>query len=88
MSVEVEDMEVLRLYQVDLMLILSGICGIMTLFVYMTNTISHKRKVSLMLLELSAMFLVISDRRAYIYRGDVSTLGWWMVRISNFLVFF
>lgn len=70
------------------MLILSGICGIMTLFVYMTNAISKKRKEALMLLELSAMFLLIADRRAYIYRGDTSALGWWMVRISNFLVFF
>lgn len=34
------------------------------------------------------MFLLIADRRAYIYRGDPSTKGWWMVRISNFLVFF
>ena len=42
----------------------------------------------LFLLELSAMFLLIADRRAYIYRGDPSTKGWWMVRISNFLVFF
>ena len=41
-----------------------------------------------MQMELSAMFLLIADRRAYIYRGDVSTLGWWMVRISNFLAFF
>ena len=81
-------MEVLRQYQADIMLVLSGICGIMTLFVYMTKPISQNRKVTLMLLELSAMFLLISDRRAYIYRGDVSTLGWWMVRISNFLVFF
>ena len=24
---------------------------------------------------------------AYVFRGDVSTLGWWMVRISNFTVF-
>ena len=80
-------MEVLRQYQGDLMLVLSGICGIITLFVYMTKPISQNRKATLMLLELSAMFLLISDRRAYIYRGDVSTLGWWMVRISNFLVF-
>ena len=81
-------MEILKQYQADIMLVLSGICGIMMVFVYLTTTISLKRKVSLMLLELSSMLLVISDRRAYIYRGDVSSLGWWMVRISNFLVFF
>ena len=80
--------EVLREYQADIMLVLSGICGVMALFVYLTNTMSKKRKRILMALEISAMFLLISDRRAYIFRGDVSRLGWVMVRLSNFLVFF
>lgn len=81
-------MEMLRQYQADIMLILIGICGIISLLVYMTNTMSKKRKLILMQLEISAMFLLIADRRAYIFRGDTSALGWWMVRISNFLVFF
>lgn len=81
-------MEILRQYQADIMLILSGMCGIISVFVYMTDSMSKKRKGILMQLELCAMFLLISDRRAYIFRGDTSTLGWWMVRISNFLVFF
>lgn len=80
--------EILKQYQADIMLILIGICAIITVFVYLTNTMSQKRKIILMQMELSAMFLLIADRRAYIYRGDASTLGWWMVRISNFLVFF
>ncbi|MBR3430542.1 MAG: hypothetical protein IKG87_10620 [Clostridia bacterium] len=70
------------------MLVLGGICGIIALFVCMTDTMSRKREKILITLELSAMFLLIADRRAYIYRGDPSTLAWWMVRISNFLVFF
>ena len=74
--------------QADIMLVLGGICGIIALFVCMTDTMSRKRKKILITLELSAMFLLIADRRAYIYRGDPSTLAWWMVRISNFLVFF
>ena len=81
-------MELLKEYQADIMLVLSGICGVMALFVYMTTTMTKKRRMTLMLLELSAMFVMIADRRAYIYRGDPSTLGWWMVRISNFMVFF
>jgi len=81
-------MEVMSQYQADIMMILSGICGIMGLFVYMTNTMSKERKRALMLLEFSAMFLLISDRQAYIFRGDPSALAWWMVRLSNFLVFF
>lgn len=81
-------MEVLRQYQADIMMILGGICGIMAIFVFLTNTMSKKRKFALMLLEISAVFLLISDRRAYIFRGDPSDLGWFMVRLSNFLVFF
>ncbi len=81
-------MEILRQYQADIMLILSGICGIIAVFVYMTDSMSKKRRLILIQQELCAMFLMIADRRAYIYRGDTSTLGWWMVRISNFLVFF
>ena len=81
-------MEIIRQYQADIMLILIGVCGIIALFVYMTNTMSKKRKRILMQLEIGAMILLIADRRAYIFRGDTSALGWWMVRISNFLVFF
>ena len=81
-------MEFIRQHQLDIMLVLSGICGVMTLFVYMTNTMSARRKTILILLELSAMLVLVADRRAYMYRGDTTTLGWYMVRISNFLVFF
>ena len=81
-------MDVLKEYQADVMMILSGVCGIMALLVHLTDSMPRKRKKILIWLELSAMFLLISDRRAYIYRGNPSTTGWWMVRISNFLVFF
>ncbi|MCR4735878.1 MAG: HD-GYP domain-containing protein [Treponema sp.] len=47
-----------------------------------------KRRRSLILMEVYAALLLIMDRFAYIYRGDVSTLGYWMVRISNFSVYF
>lgn len=74
-------------YQLDIMLVLSGICGIMAFFVCILKVIPKRKKLSLFLMEISAMVLLISDRAAYMYRGDVSTLGFWMVRISNFLVF-
>lgn len=78
----------LNSYQADVMMLLSGVCGVMALFVYLTETMSKAQKRALMLLEISAMILMIADRHAYMSRGDVSTMGWWMVRISNFLVFF
>ncbi len=41
-----------------------------------------------MLIELSAVLLLVFDRYAYIYRGNESDVGYWMVRISNFMIFF
>lgn len=81
-------MNSLEQYQVNVMLVLIGVCGIILLFVYLSSFLSRERKKSLMLLESSAMLLLIADRCAYVFRGNPSTLGWWMVRISNFLVFF
>lgn len=81
-------MDFLRQHQLDIMLILSSICAILTLFVFLTGTLPVKRRRALMLMELSAMFLLIFDRYAYIYRGNPSTFAWWMVRISNFIVYF
>ena len=76
-------MEYLRQYQADIMLLLSGICGLMGLLVYLTKSMSKTRKLALMQFEFTSMLLLIADRQAYIYRGDTSTLGWWMVRIST-----
>lgn len=80
-------MEFLRQHQLNIMLVLIGICGMVALFVLVTNTFSAKRKRALFFLEVSATLLLVFDRFAYIFRGDVSTLGYWMVRISNFFVF-
>ena len=80
--------EFLRSYQLDIMLVLMGVCGITAVFVSITGALSKKRKSALMLLEIYCTVLLLSDRLAYIYRGDVSVKGYWMVRISNFLVFF
>ena len=80
-------MELLRRYQLDIMLVLIGVCGITAFFVIITGTLSKKRKTSLMLVEVFSTLLLISDRLAYLYRGDVSRVGYWMVRLSNFAVF-
>ena len=78
----------LKTHQLNIMLYMSGICGILVVLTLMTKTLSSRRRRILALLEAAAMLLLIADRYAYIYRGDPSTLGFWMVRISNFLVYF
>lgn len=80
-------LEFLREYQLNIMLILIGVCGLLAFLVLLTKAIPLKRRFILMAMELCAMFLLIADRYSYIYRGDISDLGYWMVRICNFGVY-
>lgn len=66
---------------------MSSICGIIVFFIFLTRSMPKPRKIALIITEAGGMFLLIFDRYAYIFRGDESNLGWWMVRISNYLVF-
>ena len=81
-------MDYLREHQLNIMLVLMGICGILAFCVLLTKTLNQKRKNALVSLELSCMLLLYFDRYAYIFRGNTSDLGYWMVRICNFFVFF
>ncbi len=78
----------LRAHQLNIMLFLSGICAIQILFIILSKTLSLQRKSALIMMNTGAFFLLISDRFCYIYRGDPSRTGYYMVRICNFLVFF
>ena len=53
-------MDLSRQYQSNIMLILSAICGVLALLAYLTNSVSEKRRLILMGLEISAMMLMIS----------------------------
>lgn len=79
--------EFLRNHQMNIMLALGSICLIIAFFVSLTKTLTKRRKRVLQLLEVNAAILLFSDRFAYIYRGDTSVLGFYMVRISNYLVY-
>ena len=79
--------DVFTKYQLNMMFALSLICGMLAFFVLINKTLIPTRKYILLSLELCAMFMLIFDRKAYLYRGNTTTLGFWMVRISNFMVF-
>ena len=81
-------MDFLRAHQLNIMLIMSGVCGVLAILALVTESLSPRRKHIMASIEAAAMLLLLADRYAYIFRGDVSQLGFWMVRISNFLVFF
>ena len=79
--------EFLRHIQLSVMLFLSGSCGVLIILAFSTKTLTPKRRQALVCLETEAMLLLLADRLAYAYRGDISSKGWWIVRISNFLVY-
>ncbi len=81
-------MEFLRQHQLSIMLFISGICGSLAILTLLTRSLNKQRRHILALLEFGSMMLLLADRYAYIYRGDVSTLGFWIVRVCNFLVYF
>ena len=80
--------DLIRAYQLNVMLLLCGVCGTMVCLLLMTRFLSESRKRSLIIVELLALFLLFFDRLSYIYRGDPSHTGYIMVRLSNFFVFF
>lgn len=66
-------------------------CGIfsftLVLYVGMISLPSKKKKKTLMRLEAGSALLMIFDALSYVYRGDTSISGYYMVRISNIFVF-
>ena len=81
-------MDFLRNMQLDIMLFMSGVCGVLTIMSLMPSFMSRKRRSIMSLMEFSSMFLLIVDRLAYIYRGDMSDLGGFMVRFTNGMTYF
>ena len=79
--------ELIRANQLEIMLFFSGVCAVLIPLTWATTILSSRRKWLLTLIEVVSTLLLIFDRFAYIFRGDVSTLGYWMVRISNFMTY-
>ena len=68
------------------MLILASVCFTISFFEVVTG-IKNKKKRYLLMLQLSAAVLLLSDRGEYLWDGNTTQLGFWMVRITSFLLF-
>ena len=75
-------------HQLNIMMLLSGICGALTILIIVSRALSKRRRLALSAMEIAGMLLITFDRMAYIYSGDTSRTGFIMVRVSNFVVFF
>ena len=80
--------DLIRTYQMDIMLALCAVCLTIAALLLFTRFLPKRRKLVMINMEVVATLLLAFDRLAYIYSGDVSRTGWFMVRISNFMVFF
>ncbi len=80
--------ELIRTYQMDIMLSLSTACMLMAVLLLFTKYMLKRRKWILFLMEIIAAFLLFFDRLAYIYSGMEGKKGFVLVRLSNFMVFF
>lgn len=80
-------MNLLVHYQLNVMMMLGGICGFIFLFLLSMKISNKAKKHAFLQIAFWTMILLFSDRFCYMFRGDVSELGYWMVRICNFLVF-
>lgn len=54
---------------------------------YLSNNFDGKKRKWLLLMQISTALLLFNDALAYIFRGYPGTTGYYMVRISNFMVF-
>ena len=76
----------LRANQLNIMMVLAGICFAITLCGVVSKT-TRMKKMALLVMGMSATLLMVADRYAYIYRGNETQLGYYMVRICNFVTF-
>ena len=81
-------MDFIRAHQLDMMLFLSGSCGILAIMTFMPRFLSVRRRSILGLMELASMMQLIFDRLSYQYRGNESMLGGVVVRVSNAMTYF
>jgi len=80
-------MDFIKTYQLDIMLFMCGMCGVLAVMTILARSLPRKTKRIVACMEISAMLLLLFDRYSYIYRGDVSDLGYYMVRFSNGVVY-
>lgn len=78
----------IRNHQLSVMHFLCAISTMMALLLFITKFLPKRRKYILIGMEVIATLLLAFDRCAYLYSGNTEAIGYVMVRLSNFMVFF
>lgn len=73
--------------QAELLFCVCLFCIVMALCMYLNNNFDSKKRKWLLLMQLFTALLLFNDALAYIFRGYPGEVGYFMVHISNFMVF-
>ena len=76
-----------RIISITCLCILSFFCFQVGVFLWSGHRLKQNGRRSLIFIEIFTGFLLLFDALAYIYRGNTSQLGYYMVRLSNFFVY-
>jgi class 3 adenylate cyclase len=76
-----------RVISISTLLFLAFFCFQTGVFLCSGFKLKQNNRRSLIFIEFFTGFLLLFDALAYIYRGNTTVTGWYMVRISNFFVF-
>ena len=79
--------EFTRILSISTLAFLSFFCFQVGIFLFSGHKLKKNARRTLIFIEFFTGFLLLSDALAYLYRGNTSTTGWYMVRLSNFFVF-
>lgn len=69
------------------MLMLSGVCLTVAFFTFILKFKSRKTKWSIFAMEIFSFFMLIADRNSYLYNGNASKLGYFLVYSCNLLTY-
>ena len=76
-----------RIISISTLAFLSFFCFQVGVFLFSGHRFRQNGRRTLIFIEFLTGFLLLSDALAYLYRGNTSVTGWYMVRLCNFFVF-
>ena len=79
--------DLIRTISISTLIFLSFFCFQVGIFLWSGHQLKQNGRRSLIFVELFTGFMLLFDALAYIFRGNTSQLGWFMVRLSNLFVY-
>ena len=79
--------DLIRAISISSLCFLSFFCFQVGIFLWSGHQLRQNGRRTLIFIELFTGFMLLFDALAYIFRGNTSQLGWYMVRFSNLFVY-